>query len=158
MANVLIIDDEEAVRLSLAEVVTILGHSARCAEDGRAGLAALDREPFDVVITDLLMPEVNGIEVLRAARQRDPDLGVLVVTGHGGPEPLATTVNLDVDGYIRKPFQIQHLAQQLELALERRADAPSRSPWRQTLRGSVRLLWLLVAAFALLGLLLLLRP
>ncbi len=68
MAKILIIDDLASIRLFLEQVLTKAGHTVRAAPDGRQGIAALRREPFDLVITDLYMPESDGLEMLREAR------------------------------------------------------------------------------------------
>ena len=85
--SVLVVDDEEVVRWTLAEMVEVLGHSVCTADGGRAALEALESCEFDVVFTDLSMPEMDGWEVARAVRQRSPRTRIAVVTGYGRAAP-----------------------------------------------------------------------
>ena len=113
MAKVLIIDDDEQVRSTLAEVVETLGYEVRTAANGRLGLEAFSREPFDCVITDLAMPEVDGLGVLRQVKQWKPHTGVFVITGNSTVDLLAASVNMGADAYVTKPFKIRVIDEQL---------------------------------------------
>ena len=108
-------DDEEHVRETLAEMVGALGHNVRVADGGRAALSALDAEEFDLVFTDLSMPEMDGWEVAREVRRRSPQTRVAVVTGYG-KDASRTPADAPADIVIGKPFdfaQIEEVLTQL---------------------------------------------
>jgi CheY-like chemotaxis protein len=77
----LLIDDDAAVRTALCDIVTELGYVADVAPSGAAGLELFEKNHYDVVLTDLLMPGITGWEVLEAVRRLDPKIPVVIVTG-----------------------------------------------------------------------------
>ncbi|MCE7960958.1 MAG: response regulator [Acidobacteria bacterium ACB1] len=79
MAKILIVDDEQSYRQLLTHVFELDGHSVRTARNGREGLEALESEPADVVVSDVKMPDMTGIEMLRAIRETQPDLGLILI-------------------------------------------------------------------------------
>jgi DNA-binding response OmpR family regulator len=83
MGRILIVDDEEIARITLAEILRLEGHSIRAAGSGEEGVALLQKEKFDVMILDLRMPGMGGIDVLRTIVDQLPDLKVIVLTAHG---------------------------------------------------------------------------
>ena len=82
-ARVLVIDDEEALRTSVAKIIGRLGHEVETASNGTQGLDRLSRAPFDVVLTDFKLPDLDGLEVLERARQIRPDAEIVLFTGFG---------------------------------------------------------------------------
>ena len=149
MANILIIDDDDVVLSTIGEVVAALGHRARTACDGKIGLTLAEQERFDIVITDLAMPEVDGLTVLRQLKKRQPETAVLVITGDSTADPLAASVNLGVDGYVNKPFEMGDLDKQISRILAQRACPQPDVSLRRTLQAPVPLLWALLAAATL---------
>jgi CheY-like chemotaxis protein len=85
--HVLVIDDEAPVRHLVTTILRRAGHEVVAAASGEDGLAALDAS-YDVVVTDLVMPGVGGLEVMRRARERFPEVGVVLMTGAGNPAQL----------------------------------------------------------------------
>ncbi|HEX8284251.1 MAG TPA: GAF domain-containing protein [Pyrinomonadaceae bacterium] len=110
--SVLVVDDEESVRETLAEMVEVLGHNVRRADGGRAALAALAAEEFDLVFTDLSMPEMDGWEVARAVRRRSPRTRIAVVTGYG-KDAARTQGDAPADMVIGKPFDFAQVEEVL---------------------------------------------
>jgi PAS domain S-box-containing protein len=110
--SVLVVDDEEHVRETLAEMVETLGHNCARADGGRAALAALDEREFDLVFTDLSMPEMDGWEVARAVRRRSPRTRIAVVTGYGRDAAL-TQGDAPADTVIGKPFDFEQVEEVL---------------------------------------------
>jgi PAS domain S-box-containing protein len=110
--SVLVVDDEETVRWTLAEIVEALGHSVRTADGGRAALEALESCEFDVVFTDLSMPEMDGWEVARAVRRRSPSTRIAVVTGYGR-DAERTRGDAPADMVIGKPFDFSQVEEVL---------------------------------------------
>jgi nitrogen-specific signal transduction histidine kinase len=111
--SVLVVDDEEHVRETLAEMVEALGHRVRRADGGRAALLALDEARFDLVFTDLSMPEMDGWEVAREVRRRSPSTRIAVVTGYGR-EVARTQADAPADTVIGKPFNFAQVEEVLE--------------------------------------------
>jgi DNA-binding response OmpR family regulator len=154
MAHILVIDDDEQVLVTLQEVVEALGHRVRTAADGKAGLELFEREEFDCVITDLAMPEVDGLTVLRRVKRKRPDIGVLVITGNSTVDLLAASVNMGVDAYVTKPFKISELDEQLSRILaahptRQRLAAPAAVPANAIERAAnlrVPIAWAILAA------------
>jgi len=102
--SILVIDDEEFVRETLGEILSALTHEVQTVDSGRAALEKIATSKFDVVFTDLAMPEMDGWEVTRAIRKTNPNLPVVLVTGYGATaEAPAGEQNL-VNAIIGKPF------------------------------------------------------
>ncbi|MBX7197518.1 MAG: sigma-54 dependent transcriptional regulator [Sandaracinaceae bacterium] len=124
--RVLVIDDEEGVRSFLAESLERDGHEVEQAEDGAAGLRAARDEPFDVVITDLKMPKVDGMGVVRALRVEQPDVELIVLTAHGDVSSAVEAMKLGVYDYLQKPLSGPAAVRNLvKGALERRSALAS---------------------------------
>ena len=83
MARLLVVDDEEGVRSFLCDALSLVGHEVTPASGGAEAVALLARQAFTGVLTDLRMPRVDGMEVLRAAREHQPEAPVVVLTAHG---------------------------------------------------------------------------
>ncbi len=114
--RVLVIDDDDLVRNVIYDIVTSFGYGADMAASGAAGLALFDQNRYDVVLTDLLMPGMTGLEVLAAVRARDPKIPVLLISGSaawaGDQRPLQDGVVL-----IKKPVDIRVLENALSRVL-----------------------------------------
>ncbi|UCG88291.1 MAG: response regulator [Gemmatimonadota bacterium] len=112
MAKILVIDDEEGVRRAIGKVLVRAGYEALEAPDGKVALSLLKDEPPDLVICDLFMPEMDGVEVLRELRRHYPDLRVVAISGgayHGKVELLDVAKGLGAVAVLKKPFQSQQL-------------------------------------------------
>ncbi len=107
MAQILIIDDQADVRSVLSDILLEEGHVVRSAPDAQMGLDACDREAFDVVITDIIMPGRQGYDVILEIRNRFPDIRVIAVSGGGqaGPDGLLGVAgHLGAHATLAKPF------------------------------------------------------
>jgi DNA-binding response OmpR family regulator len=112
VARVLITDDDGRLRQTLSDVLARAGHEVFTASTGRNALAVLGREAVDVIITDVYMPEMDGIELLLALRQTHTELPVVVISGggtRGNVEVLDSLEMLGAACVLRKPFDFQHL-------------------------------------------------
>ena len=105
-ARILVVDDEESIRDLLRLVLTGQGYSVVTASGGEEAIEYLEAQPFDLVITDLVMPTVNGVEVLRAAKRIDPNFPVIVITGYPSVETVTELVRLGAGDYLTKPFNV----------------------------------------------------
>ena len=103
MARVLVVDDEEGVRSFLAEALALDGHAVSEARDGLDAARQLDQRGFDVVLTDLKMPGMDGETLVRKLRAEQPDVEVIVLTAHGSIESAVEAMKLGAFDYLRKP-------------------------------------------------------
>ena len=121
MARILVADDEEGVRTFIAESLALDGHQVAEAGNGEAALQQLNARTFDLLITDLRMPNVDGMTLVRSVRAQQPELEVIVVTAHGSVETAVEAMKLGAFDYLQKPIdspaEIRLLAAR---ALERR--------------------------------------
>ena len=102
-ASILIVDDEEVVRRSHLRSLAVTGCHAEAAENGEQALRCMEQRPFDVVLLDLRMPGLDGMDVLRMIKQRWPDSEVVVITGYPSIESAKEAVRLGAQNYIAKP-------------------------------------------------------
>jgi CheY-like chemotaxis protein len=108
MARILVIDDDEILRRLLGRVLTRAGHTVSAAADGLEATRLAHEQPFDLVITDLLMPESDGLEVIMAIREEFPGLRVIAISGGGrlgSNGYLRMARNLGASAVLSKPFE-----------------------------------------------------
>ena len=102
-AKILIVDDEEVVRLSHLRSLEGTDCNAQTVEDGREAISVMEQQPFDVVLLDLRMPDLDGMDVLKTIKQRWPDSEVIVITGYPSIETAKEAVRLGAFNYLAKP-------------------------------------------------------
>ena len=102
-SSILIVDDEEVVRLSHLRSLEGTDCNARTVEDGREAISVMEQQPFDVVLLDLRMPDLDGMDVLKTIKQRWPDSEVIVITGYPSLETAKEAVRLGAFNYLAKP-------------------------------------------------------
>lgn len=118
--SVLIIDDEEIIRTSCERILKPQGYRTATAKTGTAGLQALDSSAFDLVLTDLKMPDIDGIEVLLRIKEKWPDTEVIIMTGYGTVQTAVKAMKAGVFDYIEKPFSPGDLLALVGRAMERK--------------------------------------
>lgn len=101
--RVLVVDDDAIIRKSFQKVLTAAGYSVTTARSGRAALAACSSESFDVMLADLKMPEMDGLEVTRMVKREHPQVQVLIVTGYPTQQSAKEAQGLGVFDYLNKP-------------------------------------------------------
>ncbi len=146
MARVLIVDDEEVARLTLAEILRLEGYDIVAVDSGEAAVKELRAEPFNVMILDLRMPGMGGMEVLRTVVEDIPDLSVIVLTAYGSMDLAIEAIHYRVHDYLLKPVSPEQILQSIEDALQkrRRSVQEEKSPLRSrsdSLPGGVAVLW-----------------
>ena len=119
-ARLLIVDDEAAQLRALCDILGQEGYLTRGYTDGREALAALRAEPFDALLTDLMMPQIDGITLLRACREVDRDLACIVMTGHATVSTAVESLKAGADDYVMKPFNVSQILAALTRALDLR--------------------------------------
>ncbi len=108
-ATVLVVDDEELYRNALERILARAGHSVVTARDATEALAIVSAQPIDLVLADIQMPGINGIELIRQILDFAPDLPCIVVTGHGSSERSVEALRAGAFWYLEKPFDQGHL-------------------------------------------------
>jgi two-component system, NtrC family, response regulator PilR len=119
-ARVLIVDDEKSMRDLLAMSLEKAGYDVTAADGGEAAIEAIRKESFDGIITDLRMPKVDGMQVLRAARDLSPETAVIVVTAVASTEAAVEAMKLGAFDYLTKPFKLDEVNLILKNGLERK--------------------------------------
>ena len=107
--EVLIIDDEKSIRETLGPFLQEQGHRVRLASSGEEGLWLLEEQPAELVITDLKMPGLSGIEVLGRVRERWPGVEVVLVTGYGTMDDAVAALRLGAYDFLIKPVRLARL-------------------------------------------------
>jgi len=113
MANpkqvILIVDDEEGLREGLSKLLEGEGYAVIAAETGEEALQILQQSHIDLVLTDMRMPGMDGIELLKKIRERHGELGVIILTGYGQIESYIEAMNFGAIEYVSKPFKVNEL-------------------------------------------------
>ncbi len=140
MANLLIVDDEQSYRQLLNLVFQGDGHNIRTAMNGRDALEKLEAEAADVIITDVKMPDMDGIELLRAVREFLPDVGVILMTAFATVETAREAFKLGADDFIQKPFDVEELKIIVRKAIEKQVLITENRAFKraQRERGSIK--------------------
>jgi DNA-binding response OmpR family regulator len=120
--KILVVDDEPEVRQMMEHFLTERGYEVRIAENGRLGLAALDSFTPDVVLLDMHMPEMDGLETLQRLASRAPSLPVIMVTVNDDVETTSRLLQLGAADYVPKPFNLEYLEQAINIQLSATRD------------------------------------
>ena len=136
--RVVVVDDEPAIRFSLSELLEADGHDVRAAEHAPAALALLEQAPADLVLTDLRMPKVSGLELLAAVRAHHPDVLVVLVTAHGDERTAVRALREGAYDYLPKPFDNDEVRATVRRAHEVLALRSENARLRDELAGSYR--------------------
>ncbi|MCI0519777.1 MAG: response regulator transcription factor [Chloroflexi bacterium] len=120
--KILLVDDEEAIRYSLGEILKLEGYDVTPAESGEAALNVLTKHAFDLILLDLKMPGIGGLEVMRAASKSAPDTRIILLTAHGSMESAVEALRHGAHDYILKPATSRTILSSVEKALALRAE------------------------------------
>jgi DNA-binding response OmpR family regulator len=116
MKKVLVIDDELSIRLLLREIIEDIDMEVSEAESAVLGLQLLEKEHFDLVIMDIQMPQMNGLDAMRKLR-KITDIPVFILTAFGHLEGVVENLGVEIQGFIEKPFDIDELAKKIQLVV-----------------------------------------
>jgi len=119
MANILIIDDEKSIRKTLTEILSYEGYKIDEAGDGEEGLKKFSEKAYDVVLCDIKMPKLDGIEFLEKSKAVNPDVPVIMISGHGNIDTAVEAVKKGAFDYISKPPDLNRLLITLRNALDK---------------------------------------
>jgi two-component system response regulator PilR (NtrC family) len=132
--NILVIDDEEVLQDILTVLIRKEGHTPLLASTGEEGLAVLEREEVDLILLDLMLPGMHGMEVLRRIRRRDPDLVVVVITAFSSIESAIEAMREGAFHYIPKPFKNEEVMLTVRKGLDQRRLTSENRALREQLR------------------------
>jgi two-component system nitrogen regulation response regulator NtrX len=141
---ILIVDDEPGVRSSLAGILSDEGYRVEAVESGEAGLVALEKGRFDLLLLDVWLPGMDGLEVLSRVRTLEPDLPVVVISGHGNIETAVRALRMGAQDFVEKPLALEKTLVAVRNALrQRRLEAENRA-----LKEQVSQRWVMVGESA----------
>ena len=123
-ANVLVADDEKSIRLTVQQALSTQGYDVAVAVDGPTALEQLEATPTDLLLLDIQMPGINGIEVLQKAMTLQPSLKVIMVSAHGSVDNAVDAMKLGAVDYLQKPFTPSELREAVARVLNRE-DMPA---------------------------------
>lgn len=120
--RVLVVEDEPKLRQAMDRALHDMGFAAVSVASGESGLERMDDEPRDLILLDLNLPGMSGMEFFEIVRQRWPDTGVVILTGYGDLDAAKRAIQLDVVDFITKPFMLGEVEQALERAWRRKLE------------------------------------
>ena len=112
--NILVVDDDQEVREFLKDFLEGEGYAVTLLGDPTQAVGALKENQYHVVVLDLMMPELSGMDLLSQVRQSDADVAFIILTGHPSLETATSSIELEVSAYIRKPFSPQEFREAIE--------------------------------------------
>jgi DNA-binding NtrC family response regulator len=137
MPSILVIDDKESMRTMLSQTLSEEGYQVESAESGKKGLDLARVRNFDLIISDLKMPDMDGLQVLNGLKEIDQDLSVIIMTAYGTVETAVAAMKNGAHDFITKPFDPDHLAVLIERALENRRLIAENSLLREELAQNI---------------------
>jgi two-component system response regulator PilR (NtrC family) len=136
--RILVVDDERSMRELLAIVLRREGYEVQLAENGRTAIALLERDPVDLLISDIKMPDMSGVDLLRAAKKIDPHVLAIMITAFASTETAVEAMRLGACDYLSKPFDVDLLKMKVREKIDNRQlrqenvllkRAPARGWW-----------------------------
>src|SRR5258707_766698 len=138
--SILVVDDEAGVRSSLAAILGDEGYAVEAVDSGEAALAVLEGRRFDLLLLDVWLPKMDGLETLSRVRTLDPDVPVVVISGHGSIETAVKAVRMGAQDFVEKPLSLEKTLTVVKNALRlRRLEAENRA-----LKEQVEHRWVMV--------------
>ncbi len=129
--RILLIEDEPGIVLTLTDRLTREGYSVESATDGESGLERASREPFDLLLLDLMLPRMSGFDVCRELRKRGIETPVIMLTARGQVVDKVVGLKLGADDYVTKPFEMVELLARIEAKLRRAPPRPTSTDGHQ---------------------------
>jgi DNA-binding response OmpR family regulator len=123
--TVVVVEDEDAIRRGIVDALTVAGYEPVEAVDGEAGLAEARRAGVDLVLLDLLLPKMDGFDVLAELRVSHPSLPVIILTARGSEDDRVRGLRSGADDYVVKPFSARELLARVDAVLRRSPDRPA---------------------------------
>jgi len=112
--KILIVDDEEVVAEVLGKLIEVDGHKVAVTHEGKHALEAYQKEKFDIVFTDISMPEMNGIDLTQRLLELDKDAKIVAITGHVGTREIEEILDIGAKAFMKKPFSKKDIEQTIK--------------------------------------------
>lgn len=138
IANVLVVDDEGAIRYSVSKTLQRVGYNVNAAASGEEALEMMNSQHFDVVLTDIRMPGISGVDLLSSIKERSPDAIVILMTGYASLGTAVEALRLGAHDYLVKPSSSQDIRQSVSRGLERARSLQRRRSLLDTIQASVQ--------------------
>ena len=122
--RILVVEDDDAIRQGIVDALEFQGYQVAAAADGKAGLEMSLTVDCDLVLLDLMLPKVNGLEILREVRASRPTLPVIILTARGAEADRVSGLRLGADDYVVKPFSVKELLARIAAVLRRSPERP----------------------------------
>jgi two-component system response regulator PilR (NtrC family) len=135
-SRILVVDDERSMREMLEILLRREGYEVAVAENGTAAIALLQKRPFDMLISDVRMPDVSGVDVLRKAKELNPNIIGIMITAYGSKESIQEVLRLQAADYLDKPFNVEELKFRIRKELERNRLQQENVLLKRVLRNS----------------------
>jgi len=119
MSHILIIDDERVIRNTMKDILEFEKHTVETAENGKQGLALAEKGNFDLIFSDIKMPEMDGMELLNSLKEKGIDIPVVMISGHGNIETAVETIKKGAFDFIEKPIDLNRLLVTVRNALDK---------------------------------------
>ncbi|MEA3543973.1 MAG: response regulator [Thermodesulfobacteriota bacterium] len=119
-AKILVVDDEVLIRKSLQADLKQAGYEAETVDSGEAALAELDQNNYDLIVTDLMMDGISGLELIKKVKEKDPTLPVIIITGYGELKSAIEALRLGAADYLLKPYNVEELMLRINNCLKNR--------------------------------------
>ena len=119
--RILVADDEENIRVFLKRALEHKGYAPTCVADGDAALRALNNESYDLLISDILMPGIDGVTLALKASDSWPDMGIMLISGYSDQRERAHNLEALIDGVMAKPFTMDGLGAEVKRILAKKA-------------------------------------
>jgi DNA-binding NtrC family response regulator len=137
MSSILVVEDKDSLRRMLADALAAKGHEVEVARNGNSAIEKAKESRFDLVLTDLRLPELDGLQVLEAVKENDPETQVIVMTAYGTVETAVEAMRKGAYDFLTKPFDPDHLNVLIDRALENRRLLAENSLLRQELADKI---------------------
>jgi len=125
--RILVTDDEELILQLCRRILVKKGYEVEIASSGSRALEVCQEGPFDILLTDIKMPGMDGLQLIKEARKHQPDIATMVITGHGSIDTAIESLKLGVMAFIVKPFTPDTLLTSIQSVIERRLHPPQLS-------------------------------
>ena len=112
--SILIVEDEETIRVGLIDVLIFHGFKADYAEDGLTGLQMATSGKYDLLLLDVMLPQVNGFEICKKVREQNKNQAIIMLTAKSSDEDIINGFQLGADDYVAKPFSITQLVMRIK--------------------------------------------
>jgi DNA-binding response OmpR family regulator len=135
--HILVVDDEASARHSLAEILRLEGYQVKMAANGASAIKLMEEETYDLVLLDIIMPGMGGMEVLRRARELAPDTHIILLTAHGSLDTAVEALRKGAHDYLLKPASPQEILDSVGKAISQRTESEQKKRILQQLETAI---------------------